>query len=101
MKVSFSKWLLILLYLVISLPIGIFVASVATQVVVKLFYLITSGLPMNLLSIDYVKSLKDRIGGVIGSIGCITSTIEKKQITLPKRFVVENNSPGDKVKKFR
>lgn len=55
---------------------------------------------MNLLSIDYVKSLKDRIGGVIGSIGCITSTIEKKQITLPKRFVVENNSPGDKVKKI-
>lgn len=40
MKVSFSKWLLILLYLVISLPIGIFVASVATQVVVNCFILL-------------------------------------------------------------
>ncbi|EIW9479581.1 MULTISPECIES: hypothetical protein [Klebsiella] len=71
MKVSLSKWLLILLYLVIALPIGIFIATVATQVVIKLFYFITSGLSMDLLSIDYVKILKGSVvGGVIGAIGC-------------------------------
>lgn len=71
MKVSLSKWLLILLYLVISLPTGIFIATVATQVLIRLFYFITSGLTMDLLSIDYVKILKGSVvGGVIGAIGC-------------------------------
>lgn len=71
MKVSFLKWLLLLLYLVISLPIGIFVATVASQVLIRMFYFITSGLTMDLLSIDYVKILKGSVvGGVIGAIGC-------------------------------
>ncbi|ELO4994198.1 hypothetical protein QUQ46_004747 [Escherichia coli] len=71
MKVSLSKWFLILLYLVISLPTGIFLATVATQVLIRLFYFITSGLTMDLLSIDYVKILKGSVvGGVIGAIGC-------------------------------
>jgi len=71
MKVSLSKWLLILLYLVISLPIGIFIATVATQLLIRLFYFLTSGLAFDLFSIDYVKILKGSVvGGVIGAIGC-------------------------------
>lgn len=71
MKVSLSKWLLILLYLVISLPIGIFIAGVATQFLIRLFYFLTSGLAIDLLSIDYVKILKGSVvGGVIGALGC-------------------------------
>lgn len=71
MKFSLSKWLLSLLYLVIALPTGIFIATVATQILIKLFYFSTSGLTVDLLSIDYVKILKGSVvGGVIGAIGC-------------------------------
>ncbi len=71
MKISASKWFLIFIYLVISLPIGIFISAVAVQVLIKLFYFFLHGLSLNLSSIDYVKILKGSIvGGVIGAIGC-------------------------------
>jgi len=71
MKNCVSKLLLVLLYLLISLPFGMFVAAVAMQVLIKLFYLFTSGLNFDLGSIDFAKIFKGSVaGGVIGAIGC-------------------------------
>jgi len=71
LKISASKWFLILIYLVISLPIGIFFSAIAVQVLIKLFYFFLHGLSLHLSSTDYVKILKGSIaGGLIGAIGC-------------------------------
>lgn len=71
MKISASKWFLIFIYLVIALPVGICIAAVVMQILIRLFYFFLHGLPLNLSSIDYMKILKGSIvGGVIGAIGC-------------------------------
>lgn len=71
MKITALKWLLIFIYLVITLPVGIFIAAIATQVLIKLFYVFFHGLSLNLSTINYIKILKGSIaGGMIGAIGC-------------------------------
>lgn len=71
MKISASKWFLIFIYLIIALPIGVFIAAIATQILIMLFYFFFHGLSLDLSSIDYVRVLKGSIiGGIIGAIGC-------------------------------
>ncbi|MEM6162709.1 hypothetical protein AAH446_19540 [Erwinia sp. P6884] len=71
MKISASKWFLIFSYLIVTFPIGVFIASTATQILIKLFYFFFLELPLDFSSIDYMKILKGSIaGGVIGAIGC-------------------------------
>lgn len=71
MRLSASKWLLIFVYLVITLPIGIFISAAIMQILINLFYFVFYESSLNLLSIDYIKILKGSIGGgVIGAIGC-------------------------------
>jgi len=43
MKITTLKWFLIFIYLVITLPVGIFIAAIATQVLIKLFYVFFMG----------------------------------------------------------
>lgn len=70
MRIPVSKWFLIFIYLMISLPISIFIAAIATQILIKLFYFFFHGLTIDLSSIDYVKILKGSIaGGIVGAIG--------------------------------
>ncbi|AYY06445.1 hypothetical protein EGY04_16190 [Enterobacter roggenkampii] len=70
MKILVSKWFLIFIYLLIAFPIGIFIAAVTMQILIRVFYFFLDGLSLNLSSIDYVKILKGSItGGVIGAIG--------------------------------
>lgn len=71
MKKKFSRWPLAFLYLIISLPIGIFISVTVTQILMNVFYFFTNGIDLNLSSIDYFKIFKGSvIGGVIGAIGC-------------------------------
>lgn len=71
MRIPASKWFLIFIYLIISLPVGIFVAAIATQILIKLFYFFFQGASLDLSSIDYLKILKGSIaGGIVGAIGC-------------------------------
>lgn len=71
MRISVSKWFLIFMYLMISLPVGIFIAATATQILIKLFYFFFYGLPLDLSSIGYLRILKGSIaGGIVGAIGC-------------------------------
>ena len=71
MKILVSKWFLIFIYLLIAFPVGIFIAAVTMQILIRVFYFFLDGLSLNLSSIDYVKILKGSIaGGVIGAIGC-------------------------------
>ncbi|MEZ6876204.1 hypothetical protein [Enterobacter sp. KBR-315C3_2022] len=71
MKKKFSKWPLAFLYLIVSLPIGIFISVTVTQILMNVFYFFTDGIDLNLSSIDYFKIFKGSvIGGVIGAIGC-------------------------------
>lgn len=71
MKISFSKWFLIFIYLVITFPVGIFIAAVSTQILIKLFYFFCQGLSIELSNIDYARILKGSIvGGIIGAVGC-------------------------------
>lgn len=71
MKILVSKWFLIFIYLLIAFPVGLFIAAVTMQILIRLFYFFLDGLSLNLSSIDYVKILKGSIaGGVIGAIGC-------------------------------
>ncbi|OUR36281.1 hypothetical protein B9J96_12640 [Enterobacter roggenkampii] len=70
MKILVSKWFLIFIYLLIAFPVGIFIAAVTMQILIRVFYFFLDGLSLNLSSIDYVKILKGSIaGGVIGAIG--------------------------------
>ncbi|MGC0953776.1 hypothetical protein WKH09_10175 [Pantoea agglomerans] len=71
MKITTLKWFLIFIYLVITLPVGIFIAAIARQVLIKLFYVFFHGLSLDLSTINYIKILKGSIaGGMIGAIGC-------------------------------
>jgi len=71
MKITTLKWCLIFIYLVITLPVGIFIAAISTQVLIKLFFVFFYGLSLDLTTINYVKILKGSIaGGMIGAIGC-------------------------------
>lgn len=71
MKISTSKWFCIFIYLIITIPAGVFIAAFATQVLIKIFLFILYGSPIDLSSIDLVRILKGSIGGgVIGGIGC-------------------------------
>lgn len=71
MKIITLKWFLIFIYLVTTLPVGIFIAAIATQVLIKLFYVFFHGLSLDLSTINYIKILKGSIaGGMIGAIGC-------------------------------
>lgn len=71
MKNSSSKWFFIFIYLIVSLPTGIFISAMTTQFLIKLFYFFFHDLPLDLSSINYVKILKGSIGGgLIGAIGC-------------------------------
>ncbi|KLQ05385.1 hypothetical protein B9Q22_23420 [Enterobacter roggenkampii] len=70
MKILVSKWFLIFIYLLIAFPVGIFIAAVTMQILIRVFYFFLDGLSLNLSSIDYVKIFKGSIaGGVIGAIG--------------------------------
>lgn len=71
MKIATSKWLLILIYLMISLPLSVFVAVVATQLSITLFLFLFYGQQIDLSTIDFLKLLKGSIaGGTIGAVGC-------------------------------
>ncbi|WP_041691982.1 hypothetical protein [Erwinia billingiae] len=71
MKVSSLKWFFIFIYLMISLPGGVFISAITIQILIRLFFFFSHGLPLDLSSIDYVKIFKGSIGGgVIGAIGC-------------------------------
>lgn len=70
MKILVSKWFLIFIYLLIAFPVGIFIAAVTMQILIRVFYFFLDGLSLNLSSIDYVKIFKGSIaGGVIGAMG--------------------------------
>lgn len=70
MKILVSKWFLIFIYLLIAFPVGIFIAAVTMQILIRVFYFFLDGLSLSLSSIDYVKIFKGSIaGGVIGAIG--------------------------------
>lgn len=70
MKISSSKWFLVFIYLIISLPVAIFVAATAMQILIRLFNFFFQGASLDLSSIDYLKILKGSIaGGIIGAIG--------------------------------
>ncbi|WP_048696861.1 hypothetical protein [Erwinia piriflorinigrans] len=71
MKISTSKWFFIFIYLMVSLPVGVSIAVVATQVLIKLIFFFLYGVSIDLSSIDFAKILKGSIGGgIIGAIGC-------------------------------
>jgi len=70
MRISASKWFLIFIYLIVSLPAGIFVAATAMQILIRLFYFFFEGASLDLSSINYLRILKGSIaGGIIGAIG--------------------------------
>lgn len=71
MKILASKWFLIWIYLMIFLPAGVFVAVVATQLLITFILFLLCGQPIDFSSIDFLKLLKGCIaGGTIGATGC-------------------------------
>jgi hypothetical protein len=71
MKISALRWFLSFIYLIIAFPIGIFIAAIATQILISVLYFFFNGASFDLSSINYVRILKGSIaGGIIGAIGC-------------------------------
>lgn len=71
MKISTSKWFLIFIYLIISFPVGVFVAVVIAHFLIEIVLFLIFGQPFYLYEIDFMKILKGSIvGGLIGAIGC-------------------------------
>lgn len=71
MNISTSKWIVILIYLIITLPVGIFLSVSATQISLLLFYFIAHGQPIDFSTINFMKIIKGSIaGGLIGAVGC-------------------------------
>jgi len=71
MKVLTSKWLVILIYLMIFFPVGLFVVASATLLFIRCALYVVYGSPIDLSSIEFIKILKGSIaGGEVGAIGC-------------------------------
>ncbi|MDF7680567.1 hypothetical protein PT300_08160 [Enterobacteriaceae bacterium ESL0689] len=71
MKKITLKWLFIFIYLMISIPAGIFISAVITQIAIRVFYCLFSDVALDISTIDYIKILKGSVaGGSIGAIGC-------------------------------
>ncbi len=72
MRISASKWFLIFIYLIISLSIGIFIASATTLILINLLNFLFLQTPMDMSSIDYLKILKGSIaGGIFAAMGSL------------------------------
>ncbi|MGQ9454129.1 MULTISPECIES: hypothetical protein [Leclercia] len=71
MNIPTSKWIMILIYLIITLPASVFMAVAVTQILALIFSFIVYGSPIDITSIDFIKILKGSVGGgVIGAVGC-------------------------------
>ena len=71
MKLSADKWILLLVYLLISVPVGVFIGTLVALILIELVVSLMHDTPFNLFSYDLIKISKGSFaGGAIGGVGC-------------------------------